>query len=595
MHIKQIHKYILFYCLSLCIIAAFCIHYVASTDVSIVARFSTWQSYTNLLQYEVDNPKHGSLLNRKKIIVGWYDKKRHNYMGTYYIEADTLPEAGTGYMILPICFDLNETHCSDLRFSTINSDESNLEKLKDQFYDSVIPKDQIIDTKDVNKKRIYLNPRNEAFGTQRADYDVIPFGLKHQTCQLNLNTVVAPTWFLPGKPNEVLYVDIRDGIPYQGNIIIEQVAVSPEDIEEDNDIQVSNLSHPPTTTAGVNRYTIDANISGVTSINLTIQKKSRVRFTAGDKVIEQVFDPHEGPFQAFESGDLSLRQKAPTIRVIFPDEPQDLVVDYFDGNAWFDRQEIKASDTSEFKLTPKINLGSPMELRKNEVYIFYARLSLHGFPTDEPHQTFPLIAYPWGVDDNYRIGIYYQEFAKLHEIENDNYNAVRFAATTIYDIYNNPKIQSEAWGSDMFALVPVLLDKRHIAVEEKDDDEDNDEYRSLKLDPIHDRPLVAFLSDRLARAHNPQIIQVEFGSNKTIQPRNRIAHILLALWSAFGIIALSIYGWRIRNRRQKEWFDQAAKVETMGLMPGIPIWILLSLLILCITMGYALYTTIQLL
>ena len=585
-----------FYYIVLAIITVICLTYDSSAQIQITARFSPWQfpHLPNLVQYTVDNPGNASLGNRKTVMTGWHDKDDDAFRLADDIRYEKIPQNGVGYFQLPGCTYQYGMHCGDLSFSLLNTDETDKEKLDDEFYfDAVIGRHskRIVDTKKFQSDLIFFDNPEDIYIPKYNSYTVIPFGREHQAAPLSLNTAEAPAAFLPGVPNRVLYADIRDGEPYAGNIEIEQI-YSSDNTAEDN-IHISNISYHQQPGNGAPHYTIEADVSGVTSFLLAIQKKTRIRFTAGDNIYEKAFEPLELPFNAFVIGDF-VPFSEPYISVTFPGEPQDMVVDFFTGNAWFGRQEVAAENTGRFalKLPPGIVFGKSGRAWHDNVGIVYARLSLNGFPQDKAAQTFALISSGDTIEDRFKIGAIYQNFVKLHDmdmplmdIDSAQYHKISHAAERIFNLYKAPDAQKESWCSDIFAVVPALLNDRNMYTERG----------GRQTLSVRDMNIEAFLRHRLARAHRPWTLSAEFGANPALASSRSTANKFWIIWLIAGIIAFLVYGLRLRNLRQKAWFDAAAQNKAEGLLPGMPLWIVATVVLLCLAFAYAMYTAVQLL
>ncbi len=409
-------------------------------------------------------------------------------------------------------------------------------------------------------------------------YRIIPFGLRGSFVPQSVNTVVAGSTFLPGHANRVFIVNITDGEPYTGPIKVEQIL---DPSGTDDDIKELGISAVPYTKQN-NTYIIQADESGITSMLMTIQRDIKLRFTAGDKSFEHEFVLNERPFNANVIGSFNPKVDLPTMYIDFAGERQDMVIDYFIDNAWFDRQLVHASDTKQFKLTPKYKYISPEKAWNDQIDIIYARVSPSGFPTEEPYQTFAIPASAEFFEDRFEIGAIYQEFVKLHYLNNGHFGTAMDAASVAYDIYTDPNIQQEPWAKEMFALAMPLINRNDR------EDSRGDHHFSLK-----DYNYESFMLNRLAQEHDPRVITLPFDDKKVISHAHRTSGIWLVIWLLGGLIAYVICARNIRIRRQRAWFDAAAMGKAKGVMPGIPMGFVYIIALLGMGLVATVYSYIQ--
>ncbi len=146
--------------------------------------------------------------------------------------------------------------------------------------------------------------------------------------------------FIPGKANEVLFVDIKDGVPYQGNIIVEQ------------------LNAPP----GTNPQIGVANASGVTSLNFTLDGPADFRITAGSDVLNVPFRTKPNGFHVAADDYLILmNHELPSVRITPAGPPEDFIIDYFVGYAWIQRQIVP-----KHRLNQAIRIQPEYQFNKDE-------------------------------------------------------------------------------------------------------------------------------------------------------------------------------------------------------------------------------------
>ena len=570
----------------LCCVAAVCLVLASLIGVKITARFSTWLSSDadNVLQLVVDNPKGAPLFGQSYMYIGWYDPghwggddldRRYSRPGHDGVVRVELPSDGTVFWDIPVCDYQYGRHCPnrDLRFLLQIGSFGNDKRDVDGGSISFEHPDNFV--MHVEKSKIDGRPGIDV-------YSVMPFGLEHKASRHSIQKLVVPASFMPGKSNRVLYADIRDGEPYQGDIVIQQVRRA-GDTGQDI-IQIDGIASRKNSNEGASEYVINADESGVTAFDLTVQKPTRIRISAGTEVIEKTITPGEMPFSAVQTSDKDGKTR---IQVTFAGEPQDMAVDYFSGNVWFYHQEIKAADTAEFELM-QMYLKTPRRSWNDTQEIVYARLSLHGGADDAYYQTFPVIVSDKKEKDSFRIGLLYQEFLRLHYMEAGDYENAMKTAERIHELYNDPKQQLANWCSDVFAFVPVLLSNRNSGWVRNGLDVQSEFV-------LRDKNIEEYLLNRLAEAHHPEMLSVVFNGSSGARKTCRICYNIWLIWLIIGVAVFLVYGLRVRAQRQKTWFDEAARHKAVGMLPGMPGWIVAVVAVLAVMLAFVLYATIQML
>ncbi len=574
--------WIAIYAVVLCIVAAASLSFASLANVTVTARFSPWLSPDadeNLLQLEVANPQN-AWFDQSQIYIGWYDPRHlgnddfeRRYEHNDGVVRVDLPSHGTVRSHIPECYSQYGRHChnDDLRFLMNGNGNDKL---------------------DVDGGKLSFDHPDNFWVNQRTPtglsevYSIMPFGLEHTPSSHSLQKLVVTAPFMPGKSNRVLYADIRDGLPYQGDIVIQQVPGAGE--TNPDEIQIDGIAYRKNANNGAVEYVINADESGVTAFELTVQKPTRIRILADAEVTEKTIKPGEMPFSAVQTIDNDGKSR---IHVSFAGEPQDMVVDYFSGNAWFYQQEIKAADTAGFELVP-MRLKLPRRSWNDTQEVVYARLRLRGFWEDMYHQTIPVIVSYKNESENdaFRIGLIYQEFVRLHDMEAGDYDNAIKATENIYNLYNDPVRQRDNWCSDIFAFVPVLLSDRNKGWERVG--LLREQQQQFKL---QDKNIEEYLLTRLAQSHHPEMKTVVFNGISGVKKICRVCFIIWLIWLIVGIAGFLIYGLRVRALRQKAWFDDAAIHKAVGVLPGMPGWLMAVIAVLALMLVYVVYGTIQLL
>ena len=579
------------YAVVLCIVAAASLIFASLSNVTITARFSPWLSpdeEDNLLQLEVANPQNARF-DQSQIYIGWYDPgfignddlalryARPGYNGYDEVIRVDLPSHGTVLSNIPKCEYQHGRHCPnrDLRFllqtGKYGDDKLDVDGGKLSFDN---PDNFIME---VEKSHLDGRPGIEV-------YSIMPFGLAHNPSSHSIQKLVVPAAFMPGKSNRVLYADIRDGMPYQGDIVIQQVPGAGN--TDPDEIQIDGIAYRKNANNGAVEYVINADESGVTAFEIMAQKQTRIRILAGTEVTEKTIKPGEMPFSAVSTSDEDGKTR---IHVSFAGEPQDMVVDYFSGNMWFYHQEVKAADTAGFELIP-MHLKPHRRSWNDTQELVYARLSLRGNSEDAYHQTIPVIVSYQNEpeSDAFRIGLLYQEFVRLHDLEAGDYDNAMKAAENIYNLYNDPKRQRDTWCSDIFAFVPVLLSDRNKGWVRVG-------WQKKQQFKLQDKNIEEYLLTRLVQSHHPEMMSVEFKGTSDVKKTCRTGFVFWLIWIIVGFAGFLVYGLRVRAQRQKAWFDDAARHKAVGVLPGMPVWIMAVIAVLALMLVYVFYETIQIL
>jgi hypothetical protein len=515
------------------------------------------------------------------------DKAMQTSWGNWYDSSvGAFPKNGLGKLHCEYCF---KHHCNgdgDLRLDLIDLDvrgldESSFVEEMDAFRkdaDNNKSPSLLLQSATLPCSQLYFEEPQEKNVPHGSIYRIIPFGQRGSFVPQSVNTVVAMSTFLPGHTNQVLLVDIRDGEPYTGTIEVELVRDPSDTDDHTNDFRIAAVPY----TKQNNTYIIQADESGITSMIMTIQRDIKLRFTAGDKSYEHKFVLNERPFYASVIGAFNPNLEWPTMNIDFAGGPQDVVVDYFIDNAWFDRQLVHAKDTKQFKLMPRYEYIRSEKAWNDRIDIIYARVSLSGFPTEEPCQTFAIPASAEFFEDRFKIGAIYQEFVKLHHLNNGEFETAMEAASVVYDIYTNPNIQQEPWAKEMFALAIPLINRNDR------EDSSGDHHFSLK-----DYNYSSFMLKRLAQEHDPRVITLPFDDKKAMYNAHHTSGFGLVIWLLGGLIASVVCARNIRIRRQRVWFDDAAKGKAKGVLPGIPLVLIGIIVVLGICFVFAVYSLIQ--
>ena len=395
-------------------------------------------------------------------------------------------------------------------------------------------------------------------------------------------SVITPSSFIPGLPNEVLFVDIHDGEPYQGNI------------------QVTQQNLPGATEP----FDTRASSSGVTSLNMTLQNRGDFVFNAGDDRIEVSFDPAEYPFHIRLDSDHISNVYRPHAHVTHSGESKYIYIDYFVGYAWISRQVVPADRTTlDIELNPDYKFNVEYEPE-----IIYARFSTSGFLEKGKSQTIPLIAKLHGNPNNYsddenlslEFSAIFMAFIKIHKINEYSLPRRDYTISSDYrsnyivgDVSNVMRNKYLQRTYPIFVVAPIIksgiLDKSEFkknivrcannGVDAADLPDECLDFNPSDYKPLDYNQIRKYLMAQLARQHHPKIKVFErqsiellrgiFEKKKLEKSRNIL--IFLMCWCLVGILPFTVAARRIRNRRQQAWFDDASRGGANGVMPGTPL------------------------
>ena len=374
--------------------------------------------------------------------------------------------------------------------------------------------------------------------------------------------------------NEILFVDIHDGVPYNGDIVIEQL-----------DAPLGTEPQIQTTSA-----------SGVTSLFIELDKHTDYKITAGSDVLNVSFEPDEKPFSVslIDSNKIYLSSSSkPRVRITPSGKTRTLgsnsiIIDYYYDYAWKNRQIVDAQDIGELiELTP---ICKSNHADKNVKFIF-ARFSMIGFEKEEYTQTIPLICKPISepsdISDLKVLSAIYQEYVIIAEIdklkaERSNYKHGIYSnddsvVDTVSKMFNTHRIQEKY---EIFSVASVLKGFLNA--------DPNFDMFSLK-----NIQLAKYLLNRLASIHHPRMVELtsshEFGTqllNDRIKPhKNKMYRfwLYITIWLGIGILVFGTVSRRMRIIRQKAWFDDASRGVEKGELPGSPLG--LKLLLIALVFG----------
>ena len=371
----------------------------------------------------------------------------------------------------------------------------------------------------------------------------------------DLNDIVVPSAFVTGVPNEILFANYIDGKPYKGAIEIEQLDAQEGGIHE----------------------VIQADTSGITAIELTIQKKARFRFTVGDKTIDTTFVPQ--PFNV-KIEEIRPRNHNPLYQfnVSQAGEPNDLYVDLFSDYAWIGHDTVLAAINSDFLIPAhsrtrllfennNITKGEENPVQFKEPQILFLKIGTSELPSDDSSQTFAFVITGNQRDYRLELGAIYQTFARIQALNDERRLPSAKKSKSAYDA--------------IVLIAPYLLNRVSA---------DNTDTRA-QVERIE-----KYLLAKLASAHHPEIVTLmDTGAveKERVDAQNTEtkakADSVLILWLVIGLIGFIVVARAARLRRQQAWFDAAAKGEAEGLLPGAPPWcvmIIVGIIVGIIASGY---------
>ncbi len=297
--------------------------------------------------------------------------------------------------------------------------------------------------------------------------------------RLNQFSVLAPSAFMIGEPNEVLLLNIRDGEPYAGDFVIEQINIVPAPEPQ----------------------IVHADDSGITSFPLSIYARADFKITAGDEVVYATFVPMERPFHA-EITDFCIDSFGhfPRVHVTPSGGRYPIIVDYFVGNVWLDRQIVPAEEIDDFKLQPSL-------YGNNNPFIVYARLSNSEIPADEYSQMFAFVAashasyLPFYPEPESEFGLIFHEFnpdfgktddfrKKLASADKD---AAALARQVAHVLIDHDKTMNDKLSKFRTYLYQHLASKHHTELKAIKDTRREDEYEFKVQKEIYQLKMRAIL------------------------------------------------------------------------------------------------------
>ena len=392
--------------------------------------------------------------------------------------------------------------------------------------------------------------------------------------------------------NEILFVDIHDGVPYNGDIVIEQL-----DAPSGTEPQIQTASP-----------------SGVTSLFIELDKHTDYKITAGSDVLNVSFEPDEKPFSVslIDSHKISLSSNKPRVRITPSGKMRTLgsnsiIIDYFYDYAWKGRQIVDGQDVEKLiELTPNCKFDE----KEGGVKFIYARFSMVGFEREEYTQTIPLIyktTYELAHVPEWRVlDAIYQEYVIIAEADklkaqgikakhNNHYRDDSYGVwKTLEKMFDTYQIQEKY---EIFSVASVLKGLL--------DTESNPKYPHFELFSMKYMQLSKYLLNRLASIHHPGMIELtsshELGTqvlNEQIKPhKNKMYRfwLYIIIWLSIGIVWFGTVSHRMRISRQKAWFDDASRGVEKGELPGSPLGLKLLLIALVFGVITSLYMLVPLL
>ena len=363
--------------------------------------------------------------------------------------------------------------------------------------------------------------------------------------------VDVPAAFILGQPNEVRLIAFENEKPYEGIIEIEQLYGAPAEFPKQ----------------------IKANPIGISKFNIVLNSAADFKITVGKQVIYPSFVIHERNIHV-SLNDNAVSLPRPRVygdvtlvaNVTPVGQMPKLYIDYFDGNAWIDREIIEPSQN--YKASVKLRaryrsrVGSMDDVINNKGVdkgILYVRVSSSAYATPETSQTFAVLT---------SSGLF--ECAGAME-------ALKFLEPYKAD---HPEYE---------LLKRVAKDKS------ANPNPDN----CKELEPIRDEAL-----SLLATHHNPQLairVKTEEADALAYDARKlkqkSIANVILVIWFALGVIVGGIVVIRQMVRRKQYWIEVAASGEAeLGKpIPQIHPFLAFVLFILIIGLCVSLYYMMQIL
>lgn len=174
----------------------------------------------------------------------------------------------------------------------------------------------------------------------------------------------APAAFMFDAPNEVFITAFENGEPMRGDIQIEQIY----------GLQKADIPS-----------TLKASKTGITRTHFTLHSPADFKFTLAEKEFYATFIPGNKPLHAAIHQPILTPTDKPQIKVNPVASMPTLYIDYFEGNAWIDRQIIPPHEVNGTKLDPNYVFSA------SGPRLLYARVAASALPTPDTAQTFPLI------------------------------------------------------------------------------------------------------------------------------------------------------------------------------------------------------------
>ena len=369
-----------------------------------------------------------------------------------------------------------------------------------------------------------------------ASMKVTPVTAQEGEVKSNYIFVDIPSTFILEQPNEVRLVAYENEKPYEGTIDIEQVYGAPAKFP----------SH------------VKASPSGITPIKIALNSAADFKMTAGNQTIYPSFVIHEKPIHVEMNSTSFLPASAGTdentksnlIATVVPvGQMPKLYIDFFDEDAWIDRQIIEASRQyrSIIPIHTRYQFGE-------EPSVLYVRLSASAYPTAETSQTFALIASRESLDCK-AGALTALKFLDLYLADHPEAVLMKLQAKSTSDCTKLKGIQEEAL---------TLLARHHdpqLAMRVKTEDADALAYDARKA------------------------------------KHKSIANVILVCWFALGVITACIIVFTQMRKRRLYWEEAAAKgdAEYGKRIPQVSPILAFVLFFLIIGLCWSLYYMMQLL
>ena len=563
---------------------------------------SPWLSTQQNNQVSVQTNHHVNYGNQS-IYIAWENQRLFKYENHAQISS-----TGKGVFQIPEVPKLEK--CEDLRVSWLNVGENagvgyhELDKL--QRYTRASAR--------VYCKKFGVDDTSVGAGSKRTWFHDGQYAPRTELAVYPLSE------FIPGKANEVLFVDIKDGVPYQGNIIVEQ------------------LNAPP----GTNPQIGVANASGVTSLDFTLDGPADFRITAGSDVLNVPFRMKPNGFHVAADDYLILmNHELPSVRITPAGPPEDFIIDYFVGYAWIQRQIVPAHQLNQairiqpeyqfYKDEPEIVYAKiyPANGGESQIIPFVAKVSQPGYDewkeeqeaqrqgsedaakirdaytqihTQLNHLTAANLEFSAIFEDYVKLkmlnGIdlsenlmtwhnfsYYNLHKEIWEISRKSERQRQYGIFVAASVLN--ELLSKDWNNDWADNLEVLqVQRAQTPCEYSDECNQIRKYLLHFLSSVHHIELKEMASSLKQE-------QAAFEANKRKEMRHSM--MMVAGWFAIGIVCFGAAARRIRNRRQTEYFEAAARGKKQGMIPGAPLWLKVVVCALCFGLLASFYRIMSLL